>query len=85
MSNCLSPYRKLIICAKWALFSNPITYYQMTHGAVWTPIYAVWLNYLACTINEEVSHSKLIPFIVRYNVHQPTFTTKSVLIVYHSA
>ncbi len=26
MSHYLSPYRKLIICAKWALFSNPITY-----------------------------------------------------------
>ncbi len=31
MSNYLSPYRKLIICAKWALFSNPITYGHYAH------------------------------------------------------
>ncbi len=32
MSNYLSPYRKLITCAKWALFSNPITYYHVNQN-----------------------------------------------------
>ncbi len=39
MSNYLSPYRKLIICAKWALFSNPITYnIMMPYSEYYTPI-----------------------------------------------